>query len=367
VAGSHAFGNNLYPYGNQEAIEVKLSMVRSLARRLTAVDLFSGCGGMTLGLRRAGFKVVAAIEIDDLAAETYRLNHPDTILFEADIRSVDASEFARRVLGRRKRLDLLAACPPCQGYSEVRTLRHRLAAMDQRNKLVFQVLRFIDVLRPRALLFENVPGLAKDWRFSKFKTDLRRRGYSIRCGVEDAADYGVPQRRRRLFLFAALRNLSDFPRTQLTRRTVKDAISDLPAAGESGDPLHDYDEVRSDKIVRLIKRIPKNGGSRRDLPEGMQLECHKRTEGFYDIYGRMEWDDVAPTITAGCINPSKGRFLHPENNRAVTLREAAVLQSFPADYKFSLRKGRHAVAEMVGNALPPLVVEKQARGLRRLL
>jgi DNA (cytosine-5)-methyltransferase 1 len=322
---------------------------------------------MTLGLRRAGFEVVAAIEIDDLAAETYRLNHPNTFLLEEDIRRVDASAFARRVLGRRKRLDLLAACPPCQGYSEVRTLRHRLAAPDQRNKLVFDVLRFIDALKPRVLLFENVPGLARDWRFSRFKTDLRRRGYLIKYGVEDAADYGVPQRRQRLFLFATIRTVSDFRQTELTRATVKDAIAGLPIAGKSGDPLHDYSEMRSDRIVRLIKRIPKNGGSRRDLPESMQLECHKRTAGFYDIYGRMEWDDVAPTITAGCINPSKGRFLHPENNRAVTLREAALLQSFPVDYQFSLRKGRHAVAELIGNALPPLVVEKQAQGLRRLL
>lgn len=99
----------------------------------------------------------------------------------------------------------------------------------------------------------------------------------------------------------------------------------------------------------------------------MQLECHRRSNGFYDVYGRMKWDDVAPTITAGCINPSKGRFLHPEMNRAVTLREAALLQSFPVDYRFSLRRGRFAIAEMIGNALPPLLVEKQGKMLKSLL
>ncbi|MHB8199133.1 MAG: DNA cytosine methyltransferase [Vulcanimicrobiaceae bacterium] len=338
-----------------------------MARQLKAVDLFSGCGGMTLGLRRAGFDVAAAIEIDALAAETYRLNHPNTFVVEQDIRSVDTNVFARRVLGRRTRLDLLAACPPCQGYSAVRTLRRRPSASDERNRLVFEVLRFVDALSPRALLFENVPGLIKDWRFAKFKAELKRRGYSVQYGVEDAADYGVPQRRQRLILFATLLPMSHLPKVKSARRTVADALSGLLPVGESGDPLHDYSERRGDRIRRMIKRIPRDGGSRGDLSDDMQLECHKRTDGFYDVYGRMKWDDVAPTITAGCINPSKGRFLHPESNRAVTLREAALLQSFPVDYRFSLRRGRFAVAEMIGNALPPLVVEKQAKAIRNHL
>jgi DNA (cytosine-5)-methyltransferase 1 len=337
-----------------------------LAQALKAIDLFSGCGGMTLGLRRAGFEVVVAVEVDPLAVETYRRNHPRTLVIQRDIRKVDAETFAHKALGR-ERLDLLAACPPCQGYSAVRTLKCGSSTSDKRNKLVFDVLRFVAALKPRSILFENVPGLLGDWRFAKLRRELKRRGYLVRYSIEDAACYGVPQRRKRLLLLATQRPLILTKIPGFRQKTVRDAIWPLPPVGKSGDALHDYKEKRSKRIVNIIKRIPKNGGSRRDLARGLQLRCHKRTQGFFDVYGRMAWDDVAPTITSGCINPSKGRFLHPEQNRAITLREAALLQSFPIDYKFSLTKGRFAVAEMIGNALPPALVEVHATILRKHL
>lgn len=322
---------------------------------------------MSLGLRRAGFNVLAAIEIDPLAVETYRLNHPSTLVVEGDIRRVNANDFARQVLPQGRRLDLLAACPPCQGFSAIRTLRRRSSSSDVRNRLIFDILRFIEALRPRAILFENVPGLARDWRFARLRAALRHAGYYVQHRVEDACEYGVPQRRRRLVLVATETSTSWHAPKHVRKRTVRDAIAGLPPVGTSGDLLHDYRESRGASVRARIQRLPKDGGSRHNVPSLTQLPCHVRTNGFYDVYGRMAWDDVAPTITSGCINPSKGRFVHPDQDRAITLREAALLQSFPREYRFSMKKGRYAVAVLIGNAFPPAVVESQAKVLRKLL
>lgn len=146
--------------------------------------------------------------------------------------------------------------------------------------------------------------------------------------------------------------------------TVRDTIGALAKAGRSGDPLHDCPETRGPRVLNLLVRVPKDGGSRSDLGSENQLACHQRCDGFKDVYGRMSWDDVAPTITSGCVNPSKGRFVHPDQNRSITLREAAMLQGFPRSYKFSLRRGKFAAAEMIGNALPPEFVKRHALQIR---
>ncbi len=151
------------------------------------------------------------------------------------------------------------------------------------------------------------------------------------------------------------------------RKTVEEAIGGLPEAGQSGDPVHDMPENRTPKVLEIIRLIPKDGGSRRDLPEEFQLECHKRCNGFKDVYGRMAWNDVAPTIAGGCFNPSKGRFLHPEEDRAITMREAALLQGFPRRYKFPVTDNKSAVALMIGNALPPPFIAAHARSIKRAL
>ena len=142
----------------------------------------------------------------------------------------------------------------------------------------------------------------------------------------------------------------------------------LARPGKTGDVLHDLPEVRSPQVKELIKLIPKNGGSRKELPKKYWLPCHVRyPDGYRDVYGRMAWNDVAPTITGGCVNPSKGRFLHPAQNRAITLREAALLQTFPPGYKFSLEKGKDSVALMIGNALPPEFIRRHAVMIRKHL
>ena len=214
---------------------------------------------------------------------------------------------------------------------------------------------------------ENVPGLRHDWRFQKLLDRLDGWGYSFKYAVHDAAEYGVPQRRCRLILMAVASGEIDFSAPDSRRRTVRDAIGDMPPAGTSGDALHDMPERRTEKIKRLIASIPKDGGSRTQLPKKQQLKCHQKCTGFKDVYGRMAWDRVAPTITGGCFNPSKGRFLHPEEDRAITVREAALLQSFPQDYVFLPADNKTAVALMIGNALPPELIKRQARVIKKTI
>ena len=327
----------------------------------TALDLFSGCGGLTLGLKRGGFKVLGAVDNDSLSVETYLANHSGVKVWDEDIRKLDPEQIQSALNLETGDLDLLAGCPPCQGFSKMRTLNGARSIDDSRNDLLFDFMRFVDALRPKAVMIENVPGLERDWRFTFFCNLMEETGYIGDNGVFNAAMFGVPQRRHRLIYLAGLQKSIPFAEPAGNPVTVRDAIGELPKAGASGDPLHDLPERRSPRIRDLIRRIPKDGGSRSDIPEEDQLDCHKQCNGFKDVYGRMAWNKVAPTITSGCFNPSKGRFLHPEEDRAITMREAALLQGFPKRYKFPTRRGKSAVAAMIGNALPPPFVAVHAR------
>lgn len=336
--------------------------------RRTAIDLFSGCGGLTLGLKKAGFTVVAAVEIDKDAAETFRANHPDVELKESDIQKLSPRAMRRELKLRPGQLDLLAGCPPCQGFSSLRTRNGASRNRDARNDLVREMLRFARAFKPKAIMMENVPGLADRKPFFDLCAGLERLGYDINFDVKDAAEFGVPQRRRRLIMLAGRGFKIEFPNGAKKIRTVRDTIEGLPKAGRSNDPIHDIPEQRrSEKVAALIRDIPKDGGSRGDLPKHRQLECHKKSDGFKDIYGRMAWDKVAPTITGGCFNPSKGRFLHPRENRAITMREAALLQGFPRRYIFNAGAGKQRIALMIGNALPPEFIRRHALAIAQAL
>jgi DNA (cytosine-5)-methyltransferase 1 len=340
---------------------------RTARRWPIAIDLFCGCGGLTLGLKQARFRVIGAVDNDPLAVRTYRLNHRPTYVWEDDIRVLSIAEVQRKLALRCGQLDLLAGCPPCQGFSSIRTRNGANAIADERNDLVFEFARFARGLRPKAIMLENVPGLADDRRLNELCDQLTALGYRPKHRVRDAADFFVPQRRRRLILLAGYRVDLPFVSERSERRTVRHILADLPRPGTSGDDLHDLPELRSARIRKLIGRIPQDGGSRSHLGTDAQLRCHRDFAGFHDVYGRMMWDDVAPTITSGCINPSKGRFLHPRDDRAITLREAALLQGFPPDYRFSLDRGKYAAAAMIGNALPPEFVRQHALVVRRQL
>ena len=344
-------------------------MSSSLNKRetiLTALDLFSGCGGMTQGLRDAGFHVLGAVDNDALSVRTYHTNHPDTKIWHQDIRALDPSEMQESLGLDPGQLDLLAGCPPCQGFSSLRTRNGAVHIKDPRNDLTGEMLRFAKALKPRTVMMENVPGLWGEPEFMDFIREMTALGYVGQSQFLNAADYSVPQRRRRLVYLAGFGASVPFASSGEAPITVRDALGHLLQAGQSNDRLHDWPERRSPRISALIRRIPKDGGSRTDLPEAEQLACHRRCQGFRDVYGRMAWDRIAPTITSGCINPSKGRFLHPEENRAITLREAAILQGFSETYQFP-EGGKGSIAALIGNALPPPFIAALSASIRRFL
>ena len=345
----------------------KLLILMSKRQTPIAVDLFSGCGGLTLGLKRGGFRVVGAVEIDRNAVRTYVANHAEVAVWESDIRDLQPAEVLGRLKLRVGELDLLAGCPPCQGYSRLRTLNGSRTVDDPRNDLLREFQRFVEETRPASVMMENVPALKGDRRFAEFRRALKSIGYHGTHRILNAADYGVPQRRARLIYLASIGVAIPFAKKTEPMKTVRDALGGLPRAGKSGDHAHDRAERRSDRVMQVIKHIPKDGGSRADLPEDLQLTCHKQCNGFGDVYGRMAWNTVAPTITSGCFNPSKGRFLHPEEDRAITMREASLLQGFPLDYRFAPETGKESLADMIGNALPPPFVEAHCRQIRHVI
>ncbi|WP_019501539.1 DNA cytosine methyltransferase [Pseudanabaena sp. PCC 6802] len=336
---------------------------------LTSIDVFAGAGGLSYGLTVEGFKVVAAVEIDPTSAKSYNLNHPHTNVIVNDIRQVSGSQLLKQAGLAPGELDLLTGCPPCQAFSTLRTRRRIQQLNDPSKELIIEMLRLVRSMRPRAVIVENVPGLAGDKRFADFLIGLKQAGYQSTYAVLNASDFGVPQRRKRLILIA-LKGREIPPgwsSYHCEGRTVRDAISHLAPAGTSGDILHDIPENRTPAMMSRIRATPKNGGSRSDIPSELQCACHERIDGFKDVYSRMAWDDVSPTITSGCNNPSRGRFLHPEENRAITLREAALLQAFPQCYQFCLDRGKEHVASQIGNAFPPDMIRPIARVIRHEL
>jgi len=350
--------------------KLKVTMPKSVDSRFStkpkAIDCFAGCGGMSKGLALAGFEVVGAIEREEAECETYGRNHPRVHLWKQDICDVSAADVLRQLGLKKGELDLLAGCPPCQGFSTLRTFNGKRRIREAQNDLIFEMLRLIEELRPKHVMLENVPKLLRNHRLKSFRASLRRAGYHVRAKVLDVAKYGIPQRRKRLVLLASRLSDVQFAKESTEGRTVRTTIENLAPPGHSGDPIHDLAETRSQRVKEIIRAIPKDGGSRSALPSAQVLDCHTRSDGFKDVYGRMAWDKPAPTITTGCFNPSKGRFLHPQQDRTITLREAALLQSFPKTYKFPLSAGKVRIATMIGNALPPRFIMKHARQLLKL-
>jgi DNA (cytosine-5)-methyltransferase 1 len=249
----------------------------------------------------------------------------------------------------------------------MRTLNGKRSVDDPQNSLLLEFLRLVEELMPKAIMMENVPGLAQDRRFKRFCERLAELGYKGEAKILNAADFRVPQRRRRLIYLASTAGPVPFATISSRPKTVRDVLGKLIEPGRSGDAIHDLPENRSEKIKQLIRSIPKDGGSRTDLPKDKQLKCHIACDGFKDVYGRMSWNQVAPTITGGCFNPSKGRFLHPAQHRAITVREAALLQGFPKKYRFDANDGKSAIALMIGNALPPPFIRAHARSILAML
>lgn len=320
---------------------------------LYSIDIFSGVGGLTEGMHQADFKTKIAFEIDEIASKAYRLNHPDTTVITKDIRKVSIAEIKRKLNG--KKIHLLAGCPPCQGFSSIRRLNRMQPVEDERNSLIMEYVRLVKALKPYTIMMENVPGLVHYDLFKEAKRILEEElKYKIDFKVVNVKDYGVPQSRRRLVLVGSRLGEIKVAKPTYEKKTVRQVIGKLPLPEKSKDPIHKIFPVHTPEVQKRIEMTPKNGGSRKDLPKKYLLKCHEAENvGFNDVYGRLRWDDYSTTITGGCLNPSKGRFLHPEQNRCISAREAAMLQSFPADYKFPADVPRGNLALMIGNALPP--------------
>ncbi len=335
--------------------------------KFNSVDLFSGCGGLTEGMHQAKFKTKIAFEIDEVASRAYRLNHPTTDVITNDIRKISIAEIKRKLNGSK--VHLLAGCPPCQGFSTMRTLNRQQPVEDERNSLIMEYIRLVKALMPYTIMMENVPGLVNYDLFKKAISILENElGYKVDYEVVNVKDYGVPQSRKRLVLVGSRLGEIKVAKALNKKKTVRDTIGHLTVPDKSRDPLHKIFPTHTPEVQNRIEMTPKNGGGRKDLPIEYRLKCHEgENVGFNDVYGRLRWDDYSTTITGGCLNPSKGRFLHPEQNRCISAREASLLQSFPAKYKFPTDISRGRLALLIGNALPPKFSYIQSENIKNHL
>jgi len=346
-----------------------------MSKQLQAVDIFSGGGGLTVGLKKAGVSVVSAVELDSHAYATYTANHPEVRAFKQDVKTILGERLKGCAVGNQ--IDILAGCPPCQGFS---SLTRKYKKKDPRNELINEMGRLVAEIRPRAIMMENVPGLAQRGRplLEQFLHNIEELGYKASYDVLQVADFGVPQFRRRFVLVAGLGFEIQLPRPSHSRdghgslprwTPIQDVISNMPEPPElnqikerGGPQAFGWHVVRTlspANRARLHHALP--GRSWEEIPEDIRPNCHKGSyKGFSNVYGRMTWSEVSPTITGGCTTLSKGRFGHPERDRTISVREAALLQTFPADYIFDTPHMEH-VCNIVGNALPCKFAEVIAR------
>jgi DNA (cytosine-5)-methyltransferase 1 len=351
-------------------------MVRNPVCSKTLIDLFCGCGGASIGFRRAGFDIKLGVDLDQLALRHYE-EYLKVPTLAANIMTAGPDDILKAAGMKGRRPDVVIGCPPCQGFSRL----SKIGDSDPRNALVERVAEIVEGLGPTFIAFENVPGLDGKEHFLKMTSMLTDIGYLLDVREVEMDEYGVPQRRRRLVCVGAndpkLAAAYRFPRAQygegsgrgLPKATVRERLHGLPPlkAGERSPVRNHSAPAHGDLMSRRISAIPHDGGSRSSLPEELQYACHVRNPhaGFHDVLGRMSWDKPSPTITTGCYTPSKGRFLHPEQDRGISMREAARLQTFPDRYRFP--DERTLAARMIGNALPPLFAQKLGRSIMNAL
>ncbi len=317
----------------------------------TMIDLFAGAGGMSVGFHRAGFHSVLAVEFDHWAAETYRANFHSEV-FEGDI--ADLNFFPKA--------DVIIGGPPCQGFSPL----GKNPPNDPRNRLWREYLRAVEQMRPKVFVMENVPELLKSGEFQQLVDLAGDLKYKLRARILNAADYGVPQRRRRAIVLGSRLGALDFPEPTHGLdgnlmglepfSSVRDAIGDLPLE-PTGEDWH-IGRNPTELSRKRYRCIPP-GGNRFDLPYELQPNCwRKKKTGTTDVFGRLEWDKPSLTIRTEFYKPEKGCYLHPQANRPITHREAARLQTFPDDFEFVGSKIQ--VARQIGNAVPCRLAQRIA-------
>jgi DNA (cytosine-5)-methyltransferase 1 len=330
---------------------------RYSAANVKAVDLFCGAGGLTRGLEAAGINVVTGVDIDPVCEYPFTANNRATFLLKS-VEEVAGQDLAEALKGDS--FKLLAGCAPCQPFSTYR--QGKSSRADKRWNLLSHFARLVKEVRPDLVSMENVPLLEKEEVFAKFVSSLKDDGFSVFHKVVDCADYGVPQHRRRLVLLASKHGPIEMIAPTVKKElyeTVRNAIEELPRLRAGGicpdDPLHQASELSPLNLKRI--RASKVGGTWRDWDKELVADCHKKKTGktYPSVYGRMGWDEPSPTMTTQFFGFGNGRFGHPHQNRGISLREGAILQSFPRRYKF-VAKGEpvyiKTIGRLIGNAVP---------------
>ena len=330
---------------------------------MKAIDFFCGAGGLTRGLLDAGVDVIAGIDKEESFRKTYESNNAPAEFISSDIRDINKKYLLKKfphILDDPDDL-LFAGCAPCQPFSQQRKIKEkRLDAT-----ILGEFARLVEQLHPGQVLMENVPGIAKVKGYSTFRRFLKvldRNKYSYSYTVIDAKKYGVPQNRRRLVLIAMRQANASLPaethgKGLTSYVTVRDAIKRFPIlrAGSEHDTIPNHCAAHISKLnLERLRHTPKNGGDRTSWPKRLMLDCHKKDyKGHTDVYGRMYWKKPAPALTGKCNSISNGRYGHPTQRRAISLREAAAIQTFQDDYIFYGSKIN--IALQIGNAVPTLL------------
>lgn len=326
-----------------------------------AIDIFCGVGGLTYGLQKAGLKVVAGIDSDVSCEYAFSYNN-NSLFLGSNIERIKSIEVIR--LLNSFDVKVLVGCAPCQPFSRYqKDQQNRSKHKDWR--LLYQFGRLVREVKPDIVSMENVPQLQNEKVFTDFLNTLSKEKYFVTYRIVQSADYGVPQMRRRLILLASKKKpIHIIGKTHEKYKTVRDAIFGLPeiGAGEENhnDRLHVAYGLSEKNLERIKHSIP--GGSWHDWPEDLILNCHKKKSGnsYPSVYGRMSWDKIASTITTQFTSFGTGRFGHPVQNRALTLREGALLQTFPKTYSFTpddKEVVKKVISRQIGNALPPRLGE----------
>ncbi|WP_329857705.1 DNA cytosine methyltransferase [Stenotrophomonas muris] len=325
---------------------------------VSAVDLFCGVGGLTHGLERAGVRVAAGVDIEEACRTPYEANNKARFI-AADVASIEPDYI--NSLFKPARFKLLAGCAPCQPFSTY-SRAGRGKKYHEQWPLLSSFASLVSDIKPDFVTMENVPQVLNHPVFSDFCSSLS--DYMVWFDVVDCALYGVPQTRKRLVLLASRHGNLRLNPTHSVAATVRDTIACLPeltaGGSDSSDPLHTAARLSELNLARIRASVP--GGTWRDWPQELLAECHRRDTGatYPAVYGRMEWERPAPTMTTQCFGFGNGRFGHPSQDRAISLREAAMLQTFPRDYQFLFdsepvvfsRLGR-----LIGNAVPVRIGE----------
>lgn len=327
---------------------------RKVRRSAAAVDLFCGVGGLTHGLQTAGINVVSGIDIDPDCQFAYETNNRARFV-GADVSNLGFEAIADQFPSDSTRL--LVGCAPCQPFSKYSGGRSR----QDKTAPIGRFASIVAALQPAVVSMENVAAVSRSKSFSGFLSTLKMNQYEVEWGIVDTSMYGVPQRRKRLILLASRLGPISLPQptTHTCPPTVRRTLKGLPslAAGQadSSDPLHRASDLTEINLRRIRASTP--GGTWRDWPNDLRAECHRSSSGmtFPAVYGRMEWDQPGPTMTTQYFGYGNGRFGHPEEDRALSLREGALLQTFPHTYQFERKNDRRPFTEIgrhVGNAVP---------------